>query len=132
MDMGKQIRQLRIQKDARQETLAEYLNVSAQAVSKWENGASLPDITLLPKIAVFFGVTIDALFRISDEDRMLRIENVLCVQRTIDDETFSDYIHTLERLVDEGAHALRALLCMAELHNHRAQSGHRAADAGNT
>lgn len=44
-----------------QETLASKFGVSVQAVSKWENGTSCPDITLLPEIADYFGVTIDYL-----------------------------------------------------------------------
>ncbi len=45
-----------------QDQLAERLSVSAQAVSKWENGASLPDIAMLPKLAQIFEVSIDQLF----------------------------------------------------------------------
>lgn len=41
--------------------LAEKLNYSDKAVSKWESGASLPDITVLKQIADFFGVTVDSL-----------------------------------------------------------------------
>lgn len=44
-----------------QEELAEKLGVSAQAVSKWENDVSCPDIMLLPEISKLFGVTVDAL-----------------------------------------------------------------------
>ncbi|MBQ9747775.1 MAG: helix-turn-helix transcriptional regulator [Clostridia bacterium] len=59
--IGKQIAQLRKEKGVRQETLAAYVGVSTQAVSKWENGG-LPDAGLLPKIADFFSVSIDFLF----------------------------------------------------------------------
>ena len=45
-----------------QEELAAKLNVSRQAVSKWENGLSCPDILMLPEIAEYFGVSVDALF----------------------------------------------------------------------
>ena len=45
-----------------QEALANQLGVTNQAVSKWESGQSCPDISLLPKIADLFGITIDALF----------------------------------------------------------------------
>lgn len=45
-----------------QDALADKLGISYQAVSKWENGLSCPDITLLPQLARIFGITIDALF----------------------------------------------------------------------
>ena len=62
MNIGKNIKQLRRQKHYTQARVAENLGISYQAVSKWENDISAPDIALLPAIAEMFGVTIDALF----------------------------------------------------------------------
>ena len=45
-----------------QETLAEKLGITPQSVSRWENGQSRPDVDMLPRLAAFFGTTIDALF----------------------------------------------------------------------
>ena len=59
--ISQNIAKLRHEKQAKQEELANYVGVSAQAVSKWENGG-MPDADLLPKIADFFGTSIDALF----------------------------------------------------------------------
>ena len=59
--IGKQIAAMRKEKGVKQEELANYVGVSTQAVSKWENGG-VPDTDLLPKIADFFGVSIDTLF----------------------------------------------------------------------
>ena len=56
------IRQRRRTMDISQETLADHLGVSVQAVSKWETSASYPDITLLPKIAEYLKTDINALF----------------------------------------------------------------------
>ena len=67
MELGNQIRVLRTQRGVTQEALAEHLNVSPQAVSKWERDAALPDIQLLPALSAYFGVTIDALFSLTDE-----------------------------------------------------------------
>jgi len=50
-----------VEKGVTQEKLAEYLNVSHQAVSRWENGTAYPDITLVPVLANFFWVTTDEL-----------------------------------------------------------------------
>ena len=58
--IGLNILALRKQKGTTQEELARYAGVSAQAVSKWENGG-VPDIELLPKIADYFEVSIDRL-----------------------------------------------------------------------
>ncbi len=60
--LGKTIKCLRQSKGVTQEQLAEYLHISCQAVSKWENAAALPDITLLPLLAEYFDVSIDELF----------------------------------------------------------------------
>ena len=60
--IGQNIAKWRRDKGLTQDQLAEQLSVSAQAVSKWENDVSMPDITMLPKLAEIFGVTIDQLF----------------------------------------------------------------------
>lgn len=59
--LHEQIQSLRKQKGITQQELAEHFNVTNQAISKWENGQSYPDISLLPKLALFFGVSIDEL-----------------------------------------------------------------------
>ena len=61
MTLGQRIAALRRQKDMTQEILAEALGVSPQAVSKWENDISCPDIMLLPKLAKMLDATVDAL-----------------------------------------------------------------------
>lgn len=55
------LRELRQEKEIRQEDLAVAMGVSVQAVSKWETGISYPDIMLLPDIARYFNVTVDYL-----------------------------------------------------------------------
>ena len=83
MEMGKEIRRLRMDRGLTQEALANALNVTAQSVSKWECGTSVPDVQLLPEIAVYFGVTIDQLFAMDPEQQMERIENLICVRPLI-------------------------------------------------
>lgn len=66
------IKNLRISRGISQENFAGALGVSPQAVSKWENRKALPDISLLPKIADFFHITIDTLFNgIIQEEKIL-------------------------------------------------------------
>jgi len=61
MFLSKNLKQLRIEKGLTQEELALALNVTGQAVSKWERNECYPDITLLPGLANCFGVTVDEL-----------------------------------------------------------------------
>lgn len=83
--IGKQIKHYRLRKSVRQEDLADYLGVSCQAISKWETEASMPDITLLPRLAVYFGIAIDDLFRVSVDEQLERIENALLNHRAYSD-----------------------------------------------
>ncbi|MDE5823951.1 MAG: helix-turn-helix domain-containing protein [Lachnospiraceae bacterium] len=61
MKIAEIIRELRCDKGISQEILADVCGVSMQAVSKWENGQSCPDITFVPLLAEYFGVSIDYL-----------------------------------------------------------------------
>ena len=61
LNFGENIKRLRKNRDLTQEALADALGISAQSVSKWECAYGYPDITQLPAIANFFGVTIDEL-----------------------------------------------------------------------
>ncbi|MBE6573734.1 MAG: helix-turn-helix transcriptional regulator [Ruminococcaceae bacterium] len=73
-NIGLNIKELRQKANMTQNMLAEKLGVSFQSVSRWETGASYPDITLLPLIASVFDVTIDNLFGISTNEVDKRIE----------------------------------------------------------
>ncbi len=61
--LGARIARLRKEMKLTQDEIAERLNVSPQAVSKWENDQSCPDIMLLTEIADIFGITTDVLLR---------------------------------------------------------------------
>ena len=76
MSIGQTIKKLRKERNFTQEELAEQLNVTFQAVSKWENEAGLPDISQIVPIASVFGVSTDVLFGTfgtSDEDEVRKI-----------------------------------------------------------
>ena len=121
MEIGNQIKQLRLRKGVTQEALAEHLGVTAQAVSKWERGSASPDIELLPALSAYFGVTIDELFALSDDTRMERIQNMLWDVRFLnpaDAENARSFL--LEKARREPANgAPHAML--AELENHIAR-----------
>ena len=61
--LGSRIAEYRKRAGITQDQLAEKMNVSPQAVSKWENDLSCPDISLLPQLADLFNVSIDELMR---------------------------------------------------------------------
>ena len=116
MEIGSKIRQFRMERNMTQEEVANALNLSAQAVSKWENGLTMPDIQLLPELAMMFGTSIDALFSITDESRMERIENMICHKRFLDENDFEDAEKFLKaKMLDEKSKP-RAVLLMAHLY----------------
>ena len=61
INIGQAILENRRRLGVTQDQLADFAGVSKTAVSKWETGATYPDITLLPRLASFFHVTIDQL-----------------------------------------------------------------------
>ena len=62
ISIGNVIKRLRILNNVSQQEMSEKLGVSCQTISKWENEKTYPDICMIPDIAAFFHVTIDALF----------------------------------------------------------------------
>lgn len=66
LKLGENLKKFRLQRELTQEQLADVLGVSAQAVSRWENGTTYPDITLLPTIASYFEITLDELMGMED------------------------------------------------------------------
>lgn len=83
--LGKRIVQNRKRLGLTQDQLAEKLGVTAQAVSKWENDQSCPDITMLPRLAEIFGITTDALLG--------REEAKLHQAEVVEEDRRSDGIH---------------------------------------
>jgi len=63
MTFAEKLKHLRVKNEYSQETLAQLLNVSRQAITKWENDNGMPDIENLKAIADIFGVTLDSLLR---------------------------------------------------------------------
>ncbi|MBO5109958.1 MAG: helix-turn-helix transcriptional regulator [Clostridia bacterium] len=76
MKIGSKIKELRKRRGITQEQLANSIGISFQAVSKWENGIALPDITLAPMLANYFGVSMDELFDYNRSDIEREIEEI--------------------------------------------------------
>ncbi len=66
--LGSRIGEYRRSRGHTQEQLAQEMGVSSQAVSKWENDISCPDISLLPQLSDFLGISIDMLIRGREPD----------------------------------------------------------------
>lgn len=77
--MGMMIAQLRKEKGMTQKNLAEQMNVTDKAVSKWERDLACPDINSVPKLAEVLGVSVEELLNASQQEKNKNdtIENVL-------------------------------------------------------
>lgn len=122
MELGKKIKQLRLNKGVTQEALANALGVTYQAVSRWENETTMPDISLLPQISVFFGVSIDELFEFTEESQYERIENMLNEKSSLTDMEFDNAKCFLEKQIAKENENINALKLLAWLYSHHAKS----------
>lgn len=114
MDIGNAIKKLRVDRKITQEEVAQYLDISFQAVSKWETGTTMPDITLLPKIADFFGVRIDDLFSVDHEDELKRIEESLAYG--LSEQSYLYAKRILEASLQDDPDNVHALKLYARIH----------------
>lgn len=113
--IGTRIKALRRQRDMTQEKLAEYLNVSFQAVSKWETGAASPDLAMIAPLTRVLGTTADELLGIvpSDSDsRRTELETQL--QATYEDGDTAARLSLAEAAVREYPGDLELLLQLAD------------------
>ena len=93
LTIGEKIALLRKEKNITQTELAEYLSLAPQTVSRWEVGNGAPEISLLPKIATFFGVSIDDLFGLTS---LTRAEDLVCKYSVLrDDRSFREAMEYL-------------------------------------
>jgi len=76
MSIGTMIRQLRREKDLTQEQLAEYLGITARAISQWETDRTAPDLSQLPLLCNLFNVTSDTLLGIDISSKQNKIDEI--------------------------------------------------------
>ena len=74
--IGERLVALRTAKGATQEDVAQSLLVSNKTISKWENGASMPDLPMLVELSKYYGITTDALLGLSEEKKQSTKEEV--------------------------------------------------------
>ncbi len=122
MEIGNKIKQLRYKSGLTQEQLASRLGISAQSVSKWETGLTMPDITLLPLLAGEFGVSVDELFDLTTEQKFHRIENRIEVEEALPSDIFREYEEFLKEQLTEHDDKARVLGLLAALYHHRMQA----------
>ena len=91
--IGNRIAKYRKNKGLTQEELASMLGVSSQAVSKWENDVSCPDISLLPQLSKVLGVTTDALLTGKNEEVKLLPE---MERKNLDELTMRVYVNSAQ------------------------------------
>lgn len=127
MDIGKKIKTLRTAGGLTQEKLARELNVTPQAVSRWENGSAQPDISLLPALSVCFGVRIDDFFELSDDAQFDRIDNMVEKEDFLSRADFDYAERFLKDHIAADPNDARSLRALAHLYHHRADSYKRKA-----
>lgn len=99
LDLAHTLTYLRKQHQLTQKDLAQFLDVSTAAISKWETGQSFPDITTLPKLASYFNISIDKLLGYEPQ---LSKENIQAIYKKLSQdfktEPFNDVILKIEKL----------------------------------
>ncbi len=123
---GENLKKLRKSKDLTQEAFADFLGMSFQAISKWERGESYPDITMLPTIASFFGVTVDSLLGTNEieneKKRSEYIEEYLCL---CNEGKFDDAVKLIKKAAQEfpGNYDILSKYLSALTNNHSHEDG---------
>lgn len=74
--IGENIRRLRRERDLTQEEVAAHLGISFQSISKWERGDGYPDITILPSLANYFGITVDELIGMEENAKSEKYDEI--------------------------------------------------------
>ena len=97
--IGEKIRKYRKEKEISQETLAERLGVTFQAISRWERGEGYPDIAMLPIIAGFFNISVDELLGVSENMQDEEVEKIVIQCSEFDTHYEGD---KLRACIDEG------------------------------
>lgn len=117
MNIGEKIKYYRVKNQMTQEKLAAELNISFQAVSKWERSESLPDITLISKLAEVLNVTCDAILTDNNCFAESEIDLIIKKAHSIDIEEHEQYLQRVELLENElekYPHSLRLMLELAD------------------
>ncbi len=119
LKLGTIIKKLRTERGITQEELANKMGVSYQAVSKWETNTTTPDIAILPQLAMFFSVSMDALFSMNQDDYIERISKMIRDEYSITPENFVWSERYLKGLLSEEKQNNTVRTLLVELYEHR-------------
>ncbi len=120
MNIGERIKYYRTQSKMTQEKLAMELNISPQAVSKWERDESLPDVTLIVKLAEILDVSCDALLTDHSCFSESEIDTILTEADQLDVSNRDAYIRRtdlLEKALEKHPRSLRLMLALADIYS---------------
>lgn len=95
MTLGQKLREIRRRFGLSQEELAEIMNVSRQAITKWENDGGLPDVSNLQELSRVFGLTVDYL--LNDENQL----PALSMRKQLDKEKYKNKLSSYEQILKE-------------------------------
>ena len=113
VSLSERLKALRKTKDMTQEQLAEYMGVSPQAVSRWETGATSPDISALPQLADLFGISIDELLGYDETERHKEISKVIAdAEQQINKNITEKPITELRKALNKYPNNDRLLTCL--------------------
>ena len=101
------------------------LGISAQSVSKWETGVTMPDITMLPLLAGELGVSIDELFDLTVPQKLHRIEQRILAEEELPPDIFREYEEFLKAQLSESDGEGEAVSLLARLYHHRMEADAR-------
>lgn len=126
MTIGEKIKELRAQRRITQETLAKHLNISYQAVSKWEQNLTSPDLSVIPDIAAFFDITTDELLCVNSCKRKSpgthREKLVSLYENSGSEEDFVKAVSAYNEVILHGnptSQDLYYFVCLYDLHSRR-------------
>ena len=95
MTLGQKLKEIRKRFGLSQEQLAEIMNVSRQAITKWENDTGLPDVSNLQELSKVFGITVDYL--LNDENQL----PALSMKKELDKDKYKNKVSSYTEILQE-------------------------------
>lgn len=89
MTLGQKLKEIRKRFGLSQEQLAEIMNVSRQAITKWENDGGIPDVSNLQELSKVFGITVDYL--LNDDNGLPALSMIKALDKDKYDGKISSY-----------------------------------------